>query len=291
MEVVYAGKDVKRLLEGASLGYKPRIDGNASTENEKINKKSNKDSLKDTKIEGVDPNFTPVVDRDAQSTDLGNNKNMLDLQFDNDPGKEYVDRVEKLVTGKDSPYGNKPENEEAMGSNKAFYDAAKKASNNFTGKRQELENSGIVGKVIPVGQKSTPFSKSKTQESIQTPETVSNVEKHKKLHFKNTKFLSEKHMFSLIPEDYKINEKKFVMKDKNEDEYLIEWKNDAESKISEAIILKHENKKKLQEEFSKIKSLYQYNSKSQSGLLNNQQRLNEDSNFSKNIQKLREITE
>lgn len=292
MEVVYSGRDVKRLLNESIPSYKPRIDGNASSENEKINKKANKESIANTKIDVKDEGFKPVIDREQQSTDIGNNKNMLDLQFDNDPGKDYLDRVEKLVTGEDSTYGNNTEDEDAIAGNKAFYDAAKKASNNFTGIKNELENSGIVGKSIPVPQKATPFSKpGKPQTKNAFPIFKEEDNRYKKLHFKNTQFLNEKHMLSLIPEDYKINENKFVMKDKNEDEYLIEWKVETSSNISEPIIVKHENKKKIQEEFERMRALYGYKSKEHFSSLNNNERLLENSNFSKNIEKLRDITE
>ena len=49
----------------------------------------------------------------------------------------------------------------------------------------------------------------------------------KRLHFKNTTFLNEEQMIKRIPEDYKIDGNKFIMKDSKGNEYLVECKKDA----------------------------------------------------------------
>lgn len=275
MEIIYSGKEVKRLLNESIPGYKPVIGGNASTENEKINKKSNKDSINKTKIGKIKDEFKPVKS-DKQSSDIGNNKNMLDIQFDYDPGKQFKDRVKKQVTGEDSKFGNKPDENDSK-VNKAFYDAAQKAIKDTTKKRQDLENSGITGKNLPVDKKNTAFESSDV--------------KVKRLNFKNTQFLSERHMLSLIPEDYKKPNNKFIMKDKNSDEYLIEWKLDEITNLSEGIILMRENKQKVKNEFDRIKKLYEYKSKEQMGSLTNEKRKLEDSQVSIGIKKLKDVSD
>lgn len=282
MYTIYSGKEVKRLLNESIPGYKPRFGNNASsTENEKLNKKANKDSIKNTKLDIPKEESKPVKPN-GQSTDLGNNKNMLDLEFDYEPGKEYTDRVKKQVTGEDSTFGNKVDEEDELASNsgnKAFYDAAKKASEYFVDNKQKLQNSGIVGKEIPLNKKSTPF-------------TENSDAKVKRLNFKTTQFLSEKHMFSLIPEDYKKDGSSFVMKDSINEEYLIEWKVDSKTNISEGIIINHENKTKLKEEFDRIKNLYQYKSGSNNVSIKNSKRVNEDYDIiSENIKKLKEVSD
>lgn len=278
MEIIYSGKEVKRLLNESITGYKPVIGGNASAENEKINKKANKDSIKNTTIDISKEESNPIIDREGQSTDLGNNKNMLDLQFDNDPGDAYKDRVKKQVTGEDSEFGNKPDGYSHNNVNKAFYDAAKKATMGVTKKRKELENSGLTGKYLPVDKKDTPFKENSDL-------------KIKKLYFKNTQFLSEKHMFSLIPEDYKKDGNNFIMKDKMNEEYFIKWGVNEKTRISEGIISKHENKHKTEEEFNRIKGLYSYQSKEHSGNLTNEQRKNEDDKLFNGIKKMKEVSD
>lgn len=280
MEVIYSGKEVKRLLSESIPGYKPKLGNNMSpSENEKINNKANKESLKNVKLD-ISKEESKPVKCDSQSTDLGNNKNMLDLEYANDPGKDFKDRVKKQVTGEDSELGNKPDEDDATtnAGNKAFYDAAKKASNGFVTNKQKLQNSGIVGQQIPLDKKQTSFSEN-------------NNIKIKKLNFKNTQFINEKHMLSLIPEDYKKNGSKFIMKDKANDEYLIEWFIDDKNNISEGKIINHENKAKINEEFNRMKSLYQYRSKDHVGKLNNSMKTKEDFDvISENIRKLKEIS-
>jgi hypothetical protein len=278
MEIIYSGKEVKRLLNESIPGYKPVIGGNASSKNEKINKDANKESIKNTTLDIPKEESKPVIDREGQSTDLGNNKNMLDLQFDNDPGKLYKDRVKKQVTGEDSEFGNKSDESTNNNVNKMFYDAAKKATAGVIKKREELENGGLTGKYIPVDKKNTPFKENSEL-------------KIKKLHFKNTKFLSEKHMFSLIPEDYKIDGNVFVMRDKMNEDYFIKWGVNEKTKISEGIISKHENKAKTNEEFNRMKDLYSYKSKDHSGNLTNKERNDEDNKLSNGIKKLRQVSD
>lgn len=281
MDIIYTGKEVKKMLSESISEYKPKFgDGVTPSENKKINKKSNENSLKDTKVE-ISKEESKPVKLDGQSTDLGNNKNMLDLQFDNDPGKDYLDRVKKQVTGEDSEFGNKSDEDDAASNkgNKAFYDAAKKASAELINNKQKLQNSGLVGKEIPLPKKSTPF-----KESTET--------KTKRLNFKNTKFLSEKHLMSLIPEDYKTNKNVFIMKDCCSDEYLIEWSIDEKTQISEGIVLKHENKTKLSEEFDRIKNLYKYKIGQKNISIKNNDKTKEDYQvISENIKKLKEVSD
>lgn len=281
MEITYSGAEIKKLLTEGIPGYKPKFGNNTSpSENEKINKKANKESLKNVKLDKPKEESKPVKPS-GQSTDLGNNKNMLDLEYSIDPGKEFKDRIKKQVTGENSEFGNEPDEDDAVSNegNKAFYNAAKKASNGFVANKQKLQNSGIVGQQIPLDKKNTSFAENDNS-------------KVKKLNFKNTQFLSEKHMFSLIPEDYKKDGNSFIMKDKMNEEYLINWKVDEKTNISEGLIVNHQNKTKLQEEFNRMKNLYQYNSKDHNGQMANSVKTREDYDvISENIKKLKLVSD
>ena len=67
--------------------------------------------------------------------------------------------------------------------------------------------------------------------------------------FKNTTFITEGHMMSRIPDDFKVEGKKFIMKDKVNNEYLVEW-HDEEPKIT--------NKTKIDEQKNRIHQLFNY---------------------------------
>lgn len=268
METIYTGAEFKRLLkEGNISGYNPIIGGNASVENEKINKKSNKDSMEKTTLKKVKDESKPVI-HSTKNPELTNNKNSLNLEYDNEPSKEFKERIKKLVAGDQKDPNNK--------GNKAFYDAVADATKEYTDNKKILQKSGLTSKNMPEPKIKTAFEE---------------VNKTKKLNFKNTEFLNEKHVKTLIPEDYKKNGNVFIMKDKNNNQYMIEWKTDEKTNISEGVILKYENKEKLVEEFDKMKRLYGFNSKDVSGVLKNGERVTEENMIRENLNKLRKISE
>jgi hypothetical protein len=92
-------------------------------------------------------------------------------------------------------------------------------------------------------------------------------------------------MISRIPDDYKVDGKRFKVKDASENEFIVEW---AEG---EASILSYENKKKLNESIEKFHKLSGYNSKSQFKTSSAQSRLNESSEFDAILNKARELAE
>lgn len=268
-EKIYSGAEFKRLLKEGIPGYKPVIGGNAESKNKKINKEANRESIKNTKLKNTKEESKPVIGRNGQSTDLGNNKNMLDLQYVDEPSKEWKDRVKQQVTGEDSNQGNSPTEDSAIEGNKQFYKDAKSASKGVIDNDHIAKTSGLVSKNLDIPKKPTAFKESR----------------FKRLNFRNTIFLSENHMRSLIPNDYKKDGNKFIMKDKESNEYFIEW--NLKGNISEGIILKYENKKKINEEFDKIKHLYSYKSKDHTSYT----KQDENSLVEENLNKLRKVSE
>ena len=82
------------------------------------------------------------------------------------------------------------------------------------------------------------------------------------------------------------------MKDCCNDEYLIEWSIDEKTQISEGIVLKHENKTKLSEEFDRIKNLYGYKIGQKNISIKNDDKIREDYQvISENIKKLKEVSD
>ena len=268
-EKIYSGAEFKRLLKEGIPGYKPVIGGNAESENKKINKEANREAIKNTELKNTKEESKPVIGRNGQSTDLGNNKNMLDLQYVDEPSKEWKDRVKQQVTGEDSNQGNSPTEDSAIEGNKQFYKDAKSASKGVIDNDHIAKTSGLVSKNLDIPKKPTAFKESR----------------FKRLNFRNTIFLSENHMRSLIPNDYKKDGNKFIMKDKESNEYFIEW--NLKRNISEGIILKYENKKKINEEFDKIKHLYSYKSKDHTSYT----KQDENSLVEENLNKLRKVSE
>ena len=81
----------------------------------------------------------------------------------------------------------------------------------------------------------------------------------KRLVFKNTVFLNEENVKKRIPEDYKTDNNKFLMKDSIGNEYIVECKKDKEiNYINTNIRLIKASPKIVNEELSRIKALSSY---------------------------------
>jgi hypothetical protein len=74
----------------------------------------------------------------------------------------------------------------------------------------------------------------------------------KTVYFKKTTFLSEDHMLSRIPDEFKKEGEQFKMKDKTGNTYLMEWKN------NKGTIIGHTNKTGMVESLDRMKSIYNY---------------------------------
>jgi hypothetical protein len=105
----------------------------------------------------------------------------------------------------------------------------------------------------------------------------SNAKTITKLTFKRTKFLTENHMLSKVPDEYKVEGKKFIMRDGENHEYLVEWHDEP----------KVVNKTKINESMSRIKELFNY--KSKETVSTNQSRIAEEKNFENVLGKARKL--
>ena len=91
-------------------------------------------------------------------------------------------------------------------------------------------------------------------------------------------------MMSRIPDEFKVEENVFRMKDKTGNEYLLEWKN------GKAEIISHSNKQGMNESIAKMKALYDYKTNDYCKNTTSSERLNEDNEAFKNtLDKARKI--
>lgn len=278
MKTILTGQQLREMLGEENIGFKPILGPGVDSTNKTNNDKATKEMLKDSE-ESVKKNIgdesKPVTFTDIESG-FDKNKTNLDLNYDADPSKQFKDRIKSGVVG-DSTMGNKADKEDEMTTNdgsEGFYDAAKKSNKEKGEKDHILKTTGLVSKNIELPKRATAF------EGI-------DVTKTKRLYFKNTQFLGENHMFSLVPEHYKLNENVFIMKDKAQNEYLVEWVNVGF--INEGKIKSYQNKIKIAEEFNRIRQLYNYNQKEQLGTPSNEQRKVEDKLIKENLDKFRSL--
>ena len=123
-----------------------------------------------------------------------------------------------------------------------IYNALKDHADNVKKNRDTATEIGLTGRELD----------KKEVEKLRHP--MGESRKIKKLTFKNTRFISEGHMLSKVPDEYKKNGNKFIMKDSHDNEYLVEW---VENKPN---VTKKTNMSLVNEEKQRIKSLWEYRS-------------------------------
>lgn len=112
-----------------------------------------------------------------------------------------------------------------------------------------LYQNGYLNYIPSEGQVKALMAKYQTKTVSENKEN-----KIKTVFFKKTTFLTEGHMISRIPDEFKNEGCTFKMKDKTGNEYLIEWSDNR------ANIIGHEDKKKFNESIDRMKNLFNYNS-------------------------------
>lgn len=97
----------------------------------------------------------------------------------------------------------------------------------------------------------------KVNDSDIKDDNVNEAKQIKRLTFKNTTFLDESHVLSKVPEDYKVDENRFYMRDKTGTDYLVECAADPFGYIHMEVVRKY-NAKTINEELEKMKRLAGY---------------------------------
>lgn len=261
-QITYKVGDLKNIIKESANEFKPKLGNNVKNDNVKNNEKSYKDSKK--RIEDFNEDVTEEKETEV-TMENDFNKNAMDYSFDYDVDENYKERVKAQAKG----YTSKMEQENGIEKN-ADFDGNEKIYNAMKDKKrknaEEVKNkkkSGLVGREMD----DKTFEKDDMFENKKT----------KRLFFKHTKFLTEGHMLSRIPEEYKTNGQKIIMKDAADNEYLVEWT--INGNVSKGEILSHTNKRELNEEMNRIKSLFNYKSSDYFKGTNSIMRENEEKNI------------
>lgn len=253
---------------------------------------------------------------ERDNVDISNNgdynKSFLDLRFMTEPNQVYKDRVEAQIRG----YAGKREFEEHKGDdygnadfsgNENYLQAAKKRANEFNDDANKIANSGLKSRELEKkglgSEKKTTFDASgEDKHTRRGDDNVDNNNKEvtnkaknlnekrlKVLNFKKTQFLSESHMLKKIPEEYKTDGNKFIMKDMTGTQYVIECKVDPEFGHKTLNVVNSYNKDNIREQFDRMKSLYDYKSSNNNSISTVNERKQEDENLSVMLNKMRTI--
>jgi hypothetical protein len=235
--------ELRRILnEETKNEFKPVQFGNK--ESAEINRKAYSDIKKET--EKYDGGLTSKTQKVSGGINATDNKGMHDLEYDN-INKPFKDRVKSQMKGyvskdaedkhKNDEFGNADFDKDGK-----IYDAAKDHAEAVKKGKDAAVEIGLTGREL------------NKNEVEKQRETMGESKKIKMLTFKNTQFLSEGHMMTRIPDEYKTEGNKFIMKDSSDNQYLVEWHK------KEPMVTKKVNMTLVNEQKERMKQLWGYKS-------------------------------
>ena len=261
--------ELRRVIAESSNEFKPVEFGRE--ESKKINDKAYSDIKKETsKYDGG----IEAKEKAGGGISATDNRGMHDLMYDN-INQPFMDRVKSQMKGYVSKDAEDKHKDDAFG-NATFdndgdtYDAAKKHAKEVKQGHDKASEIGLTGREI---------DKSDIEDDSST---MYESKKIKKLTFKNTQFISEGHMLSRVPDEYKKDGNRFIMRDTAENEYLVEW-NSKEPKVTKKI-----NMRLVNEQKDRIRQLWGYRS-SESNITTPSFRVQESKEFNDMVKKARKI--
>lgn len=266
---IYTINELKTLISESASEIKAKIGDGVNNANKKENSNTYKNAKE--KLKNFDGGGNEIkVQRNLPDKTDGN-KTTLDYEYDGTIDKNFRDKVKSQSEGYTSTIEKKNNIEKTGDFDDKTYQQFKKSGIEMSKNKVAAKKAGLTARELP----DSAFEKENVYES----------KKISVLNFKNTIFLNESHMISRIPDDYKVDGKRFKVKDSAENEFIVEWKE------GEANILSYENKKKINETLEKFHKLSGYNSAQQFKKSSNQSRLNENNEFNNILNKTRTITE
>ena len=273
MDRKYNVGDLRRIIKErveSKNEFEPVFGKNVPKDNKKINDQAYQDIKKET--EAYDGGLGAERKKGVSVT-TANNRGMSDLDYDS-ISKPFKEKVKSQTKGYTSAENEKLHKNEPFGN--AYYDSndlSKDIADHAKEAKKEKDKSKTDGLV------SSKYKK----ETEENSDTMFESKKISKIQFKHTQFLSEGHMLSKVPDEFKVEGKRFIMKDTADNEYLVEWT------AKQPNVTKKLNKTQVNEEMKRIKALYDYKSKDYFTTTNAQSRVNENKEFSDMLDKARKL--
>jgi hypothetical protein len=260
----------RKTIKESQNEFKPIVFGQDETK--KTNDKAYSDIKKET--EKYDGGLTSKTQKLGGGINATDNKGMSDLTYDN-INKPFQDRVKSQMKG----YVSK--DAEDKHKNDEFGNATFDNDGNIYNAAKDHADAVKKGKdaAVEIGLTGSKLNKSEVEKQR---ETMGESKKIKMLTFKNTQFISEGHMMSRIPDEYKTEGNKFIMKDSSDNQYLVEW-----HKV-EPMVTKKPNMTLVNEQKERMKQLWGYKS-AESKTSTSSFRMQEDKEFSDMVNKARKL--
>lgn len=263
--------ELRRILnEESKSEFKPLVFGDK--ESAEINRKAYSDIKKDT--DNYDGRLSKGTKKLGGGISATDNKGMHDLAYDN-ISKPFKDRIKSQMKGyvsKDAE--DKHKNDEfgnaTFDKDENIYNAAKEHAKAVKQGKDTAAEIGLTGREL---------NKNDIEKNT---ETMEESKKIKMLSFKNTKFLSEGHMMTMIPDEFKVEGKRFIMRDGADNQYLVEWT------AKEPNVTKKLNMTLVNEQKERMKQLWGYKSAEAKTSTSNF-RIQENNEFTDMVRKAREL--
>ena len=264
--------ELRRVLrEEAKNEFSPVIFGDK--ESAKINREAYNSIKNET--EKYDGGVGKKNQKPGGGISATDNKGMHDLTYDS-IGKPFMDRTKSQMKGYVSKDAEDKHKNDEFGNadfdkNGKIYNAAKDHAKAAKQGKDTASEIGLTGREL---------NKKDIEDNDSTMYESRNI---KRLTFK-TQFISEGHMLSKIPDDMKLEGKRFVMRDKANNEYLVEWHN-KEPKVTKKV-----NMTLVNEQKNRIKELWGYKS-AEGNKSTPSFRVQENKEFNDMVNKVRNLME
>lgn len=231
--------DIRKLVKESINEFEPKLGSGVKSGNKDINGKAYKDAKKRAK--DYDGGLEDEILEKKPKYDKTQDDNKTTLDY-NPIGatKEYKDRIKAQVKGYTSvaEKNNGIEKAGDFSDNENIYKELKRSHEENDKNRVAFEKSGLQAREWP--------DKTFEREHMMEGRSIKTVR------FKKTTFLTEGHMISRIPDEFKKEGLNFIMEDKTGNKYTIEWKDNR------ANIIGHENKAGMNESINRMKELMGY---------------------------------
>lgn len=236
----YRFGDLREKLRESASEFKPKFGDGVESAEKAQNRKAYQDIKKDTEEynKGIQ---SPGGDNKSQSINAQLNMGMSDIQYDTDPGETFKANAKAGYEGYTSSLDKKNHKDEDLGNASRDEKLAKALVDKAKQTKKEKDAYSDSGKITDFPDK-------------HLHDTVVESKKTSMLKFKHVQFISENHMISHIPDEYKIDGNKFYMQDCVGNKYLVEWhdKPCVEKQLNESLV---------KSEMDRIKDLFNYTSK------------------------------
>lgn len=235
MRHTYSYGDIRRMVAEAINEFQPKLGDGVVAADKRENQKFYKDTERQCKA--FDGGLSEKKPKEELRPADGN-KGMLDFQPET-VSKEYKDNVKARAMGYNSKTEKENGNERQGEYSDKNYRSMKAAGQEMHKNMKDYQRAGLKASKLP----EKFFDKEEMYESRKPSKTAK---------FKRTEFLSEHHMTTKIPDDFKKDGMVFLMEDKNESRYLCEWKDDK------AVVLEHTNQQGYDNAVSRMRELMGY---------------------------------